>query len=327
MSTTGMTPPEVIEQALFAATRAPSVHNTQPWRFVVASPLIEVHLDRERVLPVVDPAAREARMSCGAALFNLRVALQAAGRAVVTDLLPDPRQPDLLAVLRMSSAQPATPEHRTLASAISRRVTNRRPFTDRVVPPAHRHALVHAAETEKARLVLLDTPKSLDTLATLLRRADHLQEEDVTFQRELSSWTGVGTDRADGVPRSAGGPRPTSGTLLTPRQYPPGSTVERPFEQDPLVAMLTTHGDTPMDHLLAGIAMQRVLLTATVVGLSVSFLAQPVEVPLTRAALRALLVEQGHPQTVLRIGYGHPVARTPRRSVSAVTTVREGVTS
>jgi hypothetical protein len=315
----------VIEQALRAATRAPSVHNTQPWRFVVASQLIEVHLDRDRVLPVVDPAAREARISCGAALFNLQLALQAAGRSVVVDLLPDPRHPDLLAVLRLSSTRRATPEQRTLANAVERRVTNRRPFTERPVPPAHRNALVHAAEIELARLVLLDTPKSLDTLATLLRRADHLQQEDTAFQRELHAWTGV--DREDGVPTSAGGPRPTGGSLLTPRQYPTKSTVERPFEQDPLVAMLTTHGDSPSDHLLAGIAMQRVLLTATVIGLSTSFLSQPVEVPATRAALRTLLDAPGHPQTVLRIGYGHPAARTPRRPVSAVTTVREGVPS
>jgi hypothetical protein len=84
--------------------------------------------------------------------------------------------------------------------------------------------------------------------------------------------------------------------------------------------MLTTHGDTVRDHLLAGQAMQRVLLTATVIGLASSFLSQPVEVPLTRAALRALLDAPGHPQTVLRIGYGHPAARTPRRSVDAVAT-------
>jgi nitroreductase len=317
----------VIEQALRAAVRAPSVHNTQPWRFVVTAPLVELHLDRVRVLPVADPAAREARMSCGAALFNLRLALQAAGRAVVTDLLPDPDRPDLLAILRVSGVRPATPEQRSLASAIAHRATNRRPFSDRPVPSAHRHALVHAADAEHARLALLDTPKSLGTLATLLRRADHLQEEDPAFQRELCEWTGAGAGRADGVPGSAGGPRPIDGSLLRLRQYPPGSTVERPFEQDPLVAMLTTHGDTPRDHIRAGLAMQRVLLTATVLGLSVSFLAQPVEVASTRAALRALLAVAGQPQTVLRIGYGHPAAPTPRRSASEVTTVTEEVPS
>ncbi|HYQ63984.1 Acg family FMN-binding oxidoreductase [Actinophytocola sp.] len=321
----------VIEQALLAAVRAPSVHNTQPWRFVVAAPFVEVHLDRERVLPVVDPAAREARISCGAAVFNLWLAVRAAGRGAVVDLLPDPDRPDLLAVLRMAGVRPATPEESTLAHTVARRATNRRPFTDRPVPPPHRAALVRAAEAEHAHLILLDTPKRLDTLATLLRRADHLQVEDPAFQRELRAWTepdAAGGDRTeDGVPRSAGGPRPSVGSLLVPRQFHEDATAERPFEQDPFVVVLTTHGDTARDHLHAGLAMQRVLLSATVLGLSASFLSQPVEVPHTRAALRALLDVPGQPQTVLRIGYGHPVATTPRRPVAAVTTMRAEVPS
>jgi nitroreductase len=318
----------VIQQAVRAAIRAPSVHNTQPWRFVVASPLVEVHLDRERVLPVADPGAREARMSCGAAVFNLRLAIEAVGRGAVVDLLPDPTRPDFLAVLRVSGARPATPEQTTLVQAVPRRVTNRHPFTDRAVPPAHRHALACAAEAERAHLAVLDTPKKLDTFATLLRRADHLQEEDPAFQHELRAWADRNSDGAqDGVPRSAGGPRSTGGSLLTLRQFHPETTVERPFEREPMVVMLTTHGDTPRDHLRAGMALQRVLLSATVLGLSVSFLSQPVEVPATRTALRTLLDVPGQPQTVLRVGYGHPVGRTPRRPVDAVTTVRTGVPS
>ena len=318
----------VVEHALLAATRAPSVHNTQPWRFVVAPEHIELHLDRERVLQVADPAAREARISCGAALFNLRAALRTAGVAVAVDLVPDPARPDLLAVVRLGGPQPPAPEEVDVAAAIDRRTTNRRPFLDRPVPPHHRTALVRAADAERARLVLLDTPRALDTLATLLRRADHLQEEDPEFQRELRRWTDEAEGRDDGVPRSAGGPRPIGGSLLTPRRFHPGATA-RPFEQNPLVAVLTTRGDDARDHVRAGQAVQRVLLTATAIGLSSSFLSQPVEVPAARAALRTLLEVREFPQTVLRVGYGYPAARTPRRAVTAVVTAadRGGVSS
>jgi nitroreductase len=174
MSTT-TTDLAVFDRALWAATRAPSVHNTQPWRFVVTPPRIELYLDRERVLAVADPDAREARVSCGAALVNLRVALQSSDRAVVVDTQPDPTRPDLLARVRLAGARPATPELRSLAAAIDQWATNRRPFTDRAVPAKHRTALVRAAALEGAHLALLDSPRALGEFATLLssRNSSH----------------------------------------------------------------------------------------------------------------------------------------------------------
>jgi nitroreductase len=320
MSTTDATLSAVIDRALYAATRAPSVHNTQPWRFDVSPPHVELHLDRERVLPVADPDGREALLSCGAALLNLVVALQASDRGVVTDFLPDPARPDLLARVRVGGYRLASPELRSLATAIGRRATNRRPFYERPVPLTHRRVLTGAAQVAGAHLVLLDTPKRLETFAGLLRRADHLQEENPAFQTELRAWTTGEAARPDGVPHAAGGPRPVGGTLLKLRSYPgPARRGEREFEQEPLVAVLSSPGDTVLDRLRAGLAMQRVLLSATAAGLSASFLSQPIEIPYIRAALRDLLGGPHHPQTVLRIGYGHPPAPTPRRPVADVT--------
>jgi nitroreductase len=317
MSTTESAVGAVIEDAVRAAVKAPSPHNTQPWRFETGLRHVDLLLDRERVLAVADPDAREARLACGAALLNLRVAARAAGWAAHYDLLPDPSRPDLLASVSIGGTRVPSPEHRVLAAAADRRASNRHPFTDRVVPAHHRWSLVRAAEREGARLVLLARPIELSAFADLLRCADHLQEQDPAFQAELLRWTS-GADRDDGVPRSAGGPRPAEGSVLKLRDYHE-STMERRFEQDPLVAVLATPGDTPLDQLRGGQALQRLLLTATAEGLSASFLSQPTEIPTLRGAVRALIGGRGCPQTVLRIGYGYPAPRTPRRSVQTVT--------
>lgn len=320
MSTTALSVAAVIEEALRSAVRAPSPHNTQPWRFEVDGRQVDVWLDRDRVLAVADPDAREARMACGAAVLNLRLALHAAGRATRLDVLPDRGRPDLLATVWLAGPRTPTPEQQRLAAAIPRRATNRRPFVERAVPAPARQALRRAADAEGARLVLLERPTELGAFADVLRRADHVQGEDPAFQVELRDWVAEHADRDDGVPRAAGGPRPSVGSVLALRRYDPAeSGVERPYEQDPLVAVLASHGDTARDQLCTGMALQRVLLTATVTGLSVSFVSQPTEVPAARAALRELLGGGLYPQVGLRLGYGHAVSPTPRRGLGAVT--------
>ncbi|WP_199432256.1 Acg family FMN-binding oxidoreductase [Qaidamihabitans albus] len=309
----------VVDAALRAAIRAPSPHNTQPWRFEVREDRIDLLLDERRVLGVCDPDAREATLACGAALLNMRLALAEQGRAHVVDLLPDHARPTLLARVRVGGRHNASPHELKLAGAIRYRHTNRRPFLDRTVPGHVRDALVAAAAEEGARLVLLEQPVRLDALVALLRRADHLQSQDAAFQAELHQWTPQ-HHRPDGVPRSAGGPRALDGGLLALRDYGgPASRAERSFEQNPLVAILTTVSDTRSNRLRAGQAMQRALLTATAAGLNASFLSQPIEVESTRTELRAELGGHDQPQTVLRFGYGYPGPSTPRRPVEAVT--------
>ena len=95
----------------------------------------------------------------------------------------------------------------------------------------------------------------------------------------------------------------------------PARAPGRDFETDPLVAVLGTAGDTTVDQLVAGQALQAVLLTATEHHLAVSLLSQPIEVPAARDRLRKGLGRLGTPQMVLRIGYGRPGFATPRRAV------------
>jgi nitroreductase len=111
-----------LAEAIEHAVRAPSVHNTQPWRWRIGSDTVELFADTARHLPTTDPDRRDLVLSCGAALHHLRVALAAAGHAVQVVRMPDPDDRSLMATVRISDGAPDT----TLAAlfpAIARRRT------------------------------------------------------------------------------------------------------------------------------------------------------------------------------------------------------------
>lgn len=112
------TPGPAMSACLEAAIAAPSIHNTEPWLFRPHGSAVDVLLDRTRQLQVADADGREMHVSVGAALFNLRAAIQARGRQPLVRLLPDPDQPDLAATVSVGRAAPVPADIRALAEAI-----------------------------------------------------------------------------------------------------------------------------------------------------------------------------------------------------------------
>ncbi|MBB5158519.1 Acg family FMN-binding oxidoreductase [Saccharopolyspora phatthalungensis] len=312
-----------VRKALLAAVAAPSLCNSQPWRFHCTSRAIELHADNERRIRTADPERRELLLACGAALLNLRLAIRIAGVHPDARILPDRTHPDLLATVRPAGLRPATPLDRALAAAIPRRHTNRRPFLPEPVPTPLRNQLRQAAEGERGWLAILDGTRLAD-LRRLLHRAHRTQLADAGFVAEWLEWVGRAPDTSDGVPVRSSGPRPEPQDEWVLRDYGAGKAAPRvagkDFEPEPLICVLGSFQDSVTAQLQAGVAMQRVLLTATDAGLSASFLSQVVEVPATRTELRTLLGGWVWPQTVLRFGYGSPVRATPRRPLEDVVT-------
>ena len=99
------------------ASLAPSVHNTQPWRFHLDGDRIEVWADRERALAYLDPTGRQLHVSCGAAIEFARLAVRDLGQHCDVSVLPDAGDSELLAVLTVGDAQPPSDTERALEHA------------------------------------------------------------------------------------------------------------------------------------------------------------------------------------------------------------------
>ena len=307
----------LVDELLTAATAAPSMHNTQPWRFRVSQEAIELRADPERMLPVVDPAGRAVHIACGAALLNLRLAAAVAGREPVVQLLPYPDEPLLLATVRLAGPHRAGPTERDLHAAIARRHTNRGPFSGGPVPPGVLAEFGDAARIEGGILHILDWNETVRVLY-LIRDAERAWLADPAYRAELARWVGGPRDR-DGIPDSALGPRspdrPAPVREFTPGR--PASAGYARFEEHPQLVVLSTHFGGRAHWLLAGQALQRVLLTATMRGIAASPLTQPLETA-DAWLVRDPRSEREEPQMILRIGYGRPVPPTPRRPVTEV---------
>lgn len=313
MTTTTVFTDADLRPAVVAAIRAPSLHNSQPWRFRVHDGGIEVLVDQRRRLAAADPTGWGARIGCGAAVFNLRLALAVAGKPAEVRVRPYPAHLDVVARLVPARPRPATPYERSLFAAVARRRSNRSPFWPNPVPLDVRWRLVEAAREEGAWLELVIGSTAVGALAEIAHSANRVLERDPRYRAEIAQWTRHG-HAPDGVPVDAGGPASEPQDLLPQRPFGVRTRAPgRDFESEPLVAVLGSAGDSAGDQIVAGLALQRVLLTATDSGLAVSMLSQPIEVPSAREQLRVALGRFGAPQMVMRIGYGEPGWPTPRR--------------
>ncbi|HEU4422497.1 MAG TPA: nitroreductase family protein [Pilimelia sp.] len=295
----------VLAEAAAAAGYAPSVHNTQPWRWRVWPDRLELFAERGRQLRATDPEGRLLMLSCGAALHHACLALAAQGWRAKVSRLPDPGQPDLLATVTATGDHPVTPEAMRFMQAMEVRHTDRRPVSDQPVAPATVTAIGTAAH-ELARVHRL-TPEQVLELAAAASRADATEAEDPEVREELDYWTSRSAPAGTGLPAAVLPDRPAQ-TTVPGRDFGRPGTLPVGSGHDRAAVYLVLYGDEdePESWLRAGEALSTAWLTATELGASVVPLSGVIEVASTRQTLRRVLSGFGHPYLVLRLGIADP---------------------
>jgi nitroreductase len=310
-----------IGAALELAVRAPSVHNSQPWRWRVDDQSVHLHADPARQLAQVDPARRGMLLSCGVALQHFTVALSALGWATTVTRFPNPADPNHLASIEICGSS-ASAGDIALVAAIPNRRTDRRWFSSWPVPSGDVAAL--AAQAARAG-VMLRRVEDTGELASLVTQAVREHISDPAYLAELAMWSGrYGT--VAGVPaRNTTSPEKSgafaSRVFANPVLEQPSGVQAR--DDAGVVVILATADDDQLALLQAGEATGAVLLSATAMGLASCPLTEPLEIPSTRAEVRAkLLGGEGFPQMLLRIGWAavnaEPLPTTARRPLSDV---------
>jgi nitroreductase len=317
---------QVLRAAAEAAQIAPSIHNTQPWRFVVATDRLELWADRRRWLPLVDPEGHMLLLSCGTALHHVGVALSAAGwgfgveRTGAGHLANEP-----IAVVRLTGRQDQSASAARLFQATLVRQTDRRVVTTDPVPPAAVMAVRAAVTAHGAGLHVVPADQRA-RLAAAVQQAQHIESDDPARRAELAHWVGGRRLDGTGVPDS-----------VLPAWPPPTTVPERDFghlgaldaghgpDTAAVYAILFGANDEPVDWLRAGEALDAAWLEAIQQGLALLPYSAPTEVLAARETMRGLLAGVGYPYIVLRLGRPDPDLAgpplTPR--LAAAETIRE----
>lgn len=298
------------------AARAPSVHNTQPWRFRICGDAVDLFADTTRKLGV-DPLGREMLISCGAALFGLRLAVRSLGYLPVTEMFPEPPKLLLLARVKLGPQATMTDTERRMLLAVTRRHTHRGPFEPESLPAGLLPGLQHDAITEGAELALTGT-HSWNKLVAIASPVSRALDQNRRPRADVQRWTRpAGQMSSDGVPAQAFAARPGS---------QPGQLPQRDFDLGRGLGQLSADGPPPVasavllttrdgraDWLRAGQALHRLLLHAASQWVFASLYTQPLEAAATRGLIRSRLALPGWPQVLLQFGVARTTRATARR--------------
>lgn len=301
-----------LAEAAAMAGHAPSVHNTQPWRWRVLPEALELRVARERQPTASDPNGQLVTLSCGAALHHARLALAAEGWTATVHRMPDPDEPDLLARLTEPRPSGVDPDAMRMVQCMQVRHTDRRPVSEEPISEENLTAIASAAAGEGAHLEILDRDQVLQ-LAAAASRAATVESEDSQLRAELDYWT----NRAGGtgLPPEVLLEQPAQTTVPSRDFGRPGALPAGPgHDQAASYGVLYGDEDDSRSWLRAGEALSAAWLRATRLGVSVVPLSGVVEVGGTRQILRQVLAGFGHPYLALRLGVADPQQAGPPRT-------------
>jgi hypothetical protein len=320
--------------ACTAASSAPSVHNTQPWRWRIEGSFADLYADTSRQLFVADPDRRLLTLSCGAVLNEACVALASAGIAIEVSRVADPEDDDRgasphpagvglghLARITVGGRSEVTDAATRMSRMAALRRADRRPLLDQALPGEAVTTLRAVAGRFGIGLHPLTRAQIL-TLASATSRSQDGQISDPAAGAELAAWTDPQRPAGAGVPDANVPDRPVP-TTVPMRDFGHLGSLAIPDGHDNAATYVILYGlaEQPRSWLRAGEALDAIWLAATDAGIALLPLSAAVESPSTREELHRILAGLGYPYLAMRLGIADMSQPTPARTPRLPATV------
>jgi nitroreductase len=324
--TTTLVETGVVEDAVSAACRAPSLHNSQPWQWVYSDGQLRLFLDPSRVMDT-DQSAREALIGCGAVLDHLRVAMAASGWRARVDRFPNSDNPNHLASIDFTPIEYLTERDRRRASAIWERRTDRLPFSAPSDWQSFEPVLSSSVDRSSVHVDII--PEDMrPRLLEASQMAESLRLYDSSYHDELRWWTAP-FEESEGIPHSSLVSEAENDRVGVGRVFP---AIHRPdrrpeiTEDKSMILVLSTDQADRADALAAGEALSATLLECTMAGFATCPVTHLTELEDPRDLIRSLMTHKAVPQILVRVGVV-PITEkapkpTPRRPLSEVLRLR-----
>jgi hypothetical protein len=308
------------------AIKAPSGHNTQPWKFKILDKAIEVYPNFDHSLPVVDSSNRELYISLGCAVENLCIAAEVKGYLAVPSICKTNNNTYYIHI----EMTPQAPAFNSLFESIDKRQTNRSIYSYKPISPDTLKVIRYMPdETGVHHFVYINGDTVYRSLSDYIYQGNTIQMSDKLFKNELLSWIRFNPRQVkktmNGLSyKVMGSPSTPSfmGKMLVRCFLKPGkqnAADKQKLESSSCFVLFTTSHNTPEEWIMAGRSLERMLLKTTSLNMANGFMNQPCEIPELAARMQAQLpINHEHPTILIRLGYAQSMPYSPRKSVEEV---------
>ena len=305
------------------ASKAPSGHNTQPWKFHITDSTITVLPNLDVALPVVDKNNRELFISLGCAVENLCIAASYFG--YTTHII----ECSIEAIVLELTKNDLTIED-SLFHQIEKRQTNRNIYNGNKISDGILQQLQSIPKENGIQFYFteINTPFA-NTITQYIMKGNEIQMADIAFKNELLSWMRFNKKQVEATHNGLsylvfGNPplprilaRPIVSLFLKPNAQ--NKSDRKKIDSSSHFVVCTTQQDTIEEWINLGRTLQRFLLKATEIGISYAFLNQPCEVAVLAFDLRGKLpVNKEYPTLIMRIGYAKQIPYSPRKEIETL---------